>query len=89
MAVNLDMNAEYGHGNAMALEQLSDDPNVEIRRFPEDVLDRLRELTEEVTSEMAANDPAIAKIKASYDEFRARSAANQAIGRAAYLEARD
>ena len=89
MAVTLDMNAEYGHGNAIALQQLVDDPNVEIRKFPDDVMKRLRELTDEVLNEMAAEDPMIAKIKQSFDSFREYSAANQAIGRRAYLDVRD
>ena len=89
MASNVDMSAEYGHGNAIALQQLLNDPNVEIRRFPDDVMDTLQDLTEEVLGEMAADDPAIAKIKKSFDEFREISAANQAIGRRAYLDVRD
>ena len=89
MAVNIDMNAEYGHGNAIALQQLVEDPDVEIREFPADVMSRLREITDEVLDEMAAEDPMIAKIKKSFDAFRESSAANQAIGRRAYLEVRD
>ena len=89
MASNVDMSAEYAHGNAIALQQLVKDPNVEIRRFPQDVMDTLRNLTNEVLDEMAAGDPAIAKIKKSFDEFREISAANQAIGRKAYLDVRD
>ena len=88
-AQNLDMHAEYTHGNAIALQQLIDDPNVEIRPFPKEVIDRFREITEEILQEMADKDPAFAKIKQSFDEFRAMSIENQRIGKAAFFAARD
>ncbi len=87
-ALNVDMHAEYTHGNAVALQQLLDDPDVEMRPFPQEVLDRFKEITDEILAEMAAADPAIAKIKQSYDDFRAKSIANQRIGKAAYFATR-
>ncbi len=36
-AINLDMQSEYNYGNAVALQQLMADPNVEVRPFPDDV----------------------------------------------------
>ena len=88
-AVNVDMQAEFTHGNALALQQVMDDPNVEIREFPSEVLDRFEELTEEILEEAAAADPAFAKIKRSFDDFRSRSRANQRIGKAAFLATRE
>src|SRR5690606_11503809 len=47
-AANVDMQAEFTHGNAMALAQLRDDPNVEILQLPDDVLSLLKRLSFEV-----------------------------------------
>ena len=49
----------------------------------------LQALTDEVLEEMAAADPAIAKIKSSFDEYKRISAPNQEITRRAYLDVRD
>ncbi len=87
-AITTDMAAEYTYGNTMSLQQLKADPNVEIRQFPADVLERLREIASEVAEEMAESDPAIRKI---YDSFRAFSdvaAEYQRISEEAYLDAR-
>jgi len=65
-AITTDMSAEYANGNSNALRQLEEDPNVEIRRFPDDVLQRLKALTREVVDEMMANDPAADKIGKAY-----------------------
>jgi TRAP-type mannitol/chloroaromatic compound transport system substrate-binding protein len=87
-AVNNDMLAEFVHGNATALVQLMDDPNVEIRAFPADVLELLRSHTEAIVNEMAANDPAIARINESFRAYREKAAAWQAISERAFLETR-
>ncbi len=88
-AINMDMNAEYTHGNANALRQLAEDPNVELRPFPKEVIDRLRAVADEVIAELVAKDPAAAKIYASFDAFREKSALNQRISEQAFLETRD
>lgn len=88
-AINLDMNAEYMHGNAEALARLVQDPNVELRPFPKDVLEHLEKISEEVIDELVAKDPAAAKIYASFDSFRQKSILNQRISEQAFLETRD
>ena len=50
-AINLDMMADYTAGNAAALEQLKEDPNVELRRLPDDVLRLLRQYSREAIEE--------------------------------------
>lgn len=72
-AITTDMSAEYANGNTNALRQLQEDPNVEIRRFPDDVLERLKELSKEVVEEMMANDPPSAKIGKAYYEHLAKA----------------
>ena len=87
-AVNADMNAEYVHGNANALEQLVNDPDVELRAFPKEVIEHLEGIANEVMSELVATDPAAKKIFESYDAFRRKSAVNQRITEQAFLETR-
>jgi len=88
-AINVDMMAEYTWGNAVALEKLKQDPNVELRKLPDDVLRLLKKLSAEVIEEMAAKDPWAAKIKASFDAFQQISIPNQEITELAYLQARE
>ena len=87
-SVNCDMLAEYTWRNAEALETLANDPSVEIRRFPDDVLRTLRRYTREVIDELVARDPAAARIHASLESFRARSAAFQEISEGSLLAMR-
>jgi len=87
-AGNLDMQAEYNYGNALALQQLKNDPNVEIRPLPDDVLKLLHELSTEVIDELSARDEWSARIQKSYADFLDVSAQNQLISEQAYLNAR-
>ncbi|MEX2125939.1 MAG: TRAP transporter substrate-binding protein [Woeseia sp.] len=88
-AVNMDMQAEFNFGNAMALAQLADDPNVEIRPLPDDVLSLLHKLSLEVVAELSARDPWAKRIQESFYGFLEKSAANQRISEQAYLNTRD
>jgi len=88
-SVNNDMRAEFAYRDAEALQTILNDPEVELRRFPQPVLDRLKDITRELLDEMSARDPLIAKIRASQAEFQQRSAVFQSITERAYLEARD
>ncbi len=88
-AINLDVTAEYMNGNTNSLRQLMDDPNVELRRFPEDVIAYLKSIADEVIQELVGRDPAAAKIFESFDAFRRASAPNQRVTEQAFLEARD
>ncbi|MFQ5609381.1 MAG: ABC transporter substrate-binding protein, partial [Woeseiaceae bacterium] len=88
-AINMDCVAEYINGNADALQQLIDDPNVELRQFPADVLDHLEEITREVVDEWVAADPKAAKIYESWNAFREKSTRNMRITEQAYLKTRD
>ena len=87
-AINIDMNAEYMHGNTDALHKLVADPNVELRRFPDDVMDHLQRISNEVIDELVANDPKAAKIYASFKAFRDKSVLNQRVSEQAFLETR-
>ncbi|MDX1516255.1 MAG: TRAP transporter substrate-binding protein [Woeseiaceae bacterium] len=87
-AINCDMNAEYMNGNTDALRQLVDDPNVELREFPKDVMDHLERITEDVIRELVERDPKSKKIYDSFSAFRAKSALNMRISEGAFLDTR-
>ena len=88
-AITADVAAEYTNGNAMSLEQLQQDPNVEIRPFPKEVLLLLKSITGEVVAELMANDPASAKIGKAYFEFLEKASANSRVSEQAYLATRN
>jgi TRAP-type mannitol/chloroaromatic compound transport system substrate-binding protein len=88
-AINVEMMAEYTWGNAVALKQMQEDPNIEIRRLPDDVLSLLRRLSGEAIEALVANDEWAARINASYQEFQELSAPNQRISELAYMNARE
>ncbi len=84
-ATTLDMISEFMARNATALAQLQADENVEIRKFPDDVLTGLKELTYSVVDELAVDDPLFARVWDSAREFMAISQPWQAISEQAYL----
>lgn len=88
-AINVDMMAEYTWGNAMALRQMQQDPNIEIRRLPDDVLSLLRRLSREAIEELVARDEWAARVQASYQAFQELSEPNQRISELAYMNARE
>ncbi len=87
-AINCDMLAEYVHGNTMALKNLAGNPDVDVRRFPAEVLALLREIADEVVQEMVAKDPAAARIYESFSQYREAAAEWQHISEQAILETR-
>ncbi|MBS1199955.1 MAG: C4-dicarboxylate transporter [Proteobacteria bacterium] len=87
-AVNEMMNAEFLARNAEALQTLIRDHGVMLRRFPDDVLKTLRELSVQVIEEGAASDPFYARVHESVKAFQERSAAYLKVAEEAYLQAR-
>jgi len=87
-SITTDMVAEYTHGNAYAVHQLVEDPDVELRKFPDEVLKLLKNITDEIIAEWVADDPAAKKIADSYYAFLEKSALGQAVTEQAYLETR-
>jgi len=87
-SVVLDMQAEYNYGNAMALEQLKSDPNVEIRPFPDDVIELLQKLSMEAVEALSAEDEWSARIQESFFTFMKASAENQYVSEQAFLNTR-
>lgn len=67
-AIYLDMYAEYTLRNQDALRSLVDDHGVELKTFPTEVIEVLRNASEEVISGIAAQDEMSARV---YDSYRA------------------
>lgn len=67
---NHEMLAEYTARNNKALQTLINEHNVEIRRFPDDVLNKLRVLSDEVVKELAGKDAFSKKVFESYSSYR-------------------
>lgn len=69
--LSIRMYAEGMQAQTEALERFRA-AGVEVKRFPDEVLDALREATEEVLAENAANDEAFARVLESYAAFGER-----------------
>jgi TRAP-type mannitol/chloroaromatic compound transport system substrate-binding protein len=87
-AITTDMAAEYTHGNIAALKQLIDDPNIDVRPFPDEVLRLLKAHTQDIVSELSETDPAWKKIAESYYAFLEGSTENQRVTELANLNTR-
>ncbi|HHQ14510.1 MAG TPA: TRAP transporter substrate-binding protein [Chromatiales bacterium] len=88
-AINDQMTAEFMARNASSLQQLRDDGDVEIRAFPQDVLQELKKFTRQVIAELVERDPAAAKINRSFEPFRNRVAEWSNLSERAILNTRD
>lgn len=85
---NQDMLAEYIARNNDALEMLVNEHNVELRKLPAEVIDKLGKLSEEVTAELASVDVLAGKIFDSHSNFFRKSRAWLNISERAYLNLR-
>jgi len=68
-AVNEDTLDEYNARNNNALQDLIIKHHVKMRTFPEPVLAKLKEYTQQVMAEQAEKDPGFAKVWHSYSTF--------------------
>jgi TRAP-type mannitol/chloroaromatic compound transport system substrate-binding protein len=80
--------AEYGHFNAVALDQLINQHGVELRRMPDDVMEALARETRVVLEETAATDEITRRIFDSYKASLLRSQEWGRISDEAYMAAR-
>ncbi|WP_304641926.1 TRAP transporter substrate-binding protein [Pseudomonas sp.] len=78
-STNQAMLDEYTRRNADALQTLVNDHGVQLRRLPDEVLERLRELSMQVLEETAAATPLNKQIWDSMEAFRERVTAYHAI----------
>ncbi len=87
--VNTDMLAEYTARNNTALHTLVSKHKVKLRPFPDDVLKKLAQLSEQVVQEVAAKDKAAQKIYQSFHSFREQAMAWHKISEQAFMRARE
>ena len=84
-AENLRMLSEMEQKNMAALDELRKREGIEIHRFPNEVLSRLKTLTNETLIEEAERDPKFKRVYEAYQNFRRKNDAWSAISENAYL----
>ena len=85
---NQDMLAEYTARNNQALQTLVSEHQVDVRRLPDEVLIKLRQLSDEVVGEIAEKDAVSRKVYESFTRFRDHVVQWSNISERAYLNAR-
>jgi TRAP-type mannitol/chloroaromatic compound transport system substrate-binding protein len=84
--INDDMLAGYTTRNQAALIELVEKHGVDLRPFPDDVLQKLQTLSDEVVAEVAEGDPMSGKV---YKTYRDKVKAYHAVIEQAYINSRD
>ncbi len=84
---SLWMFAEFESQNLKALETLKNQYNVEVLRFPPDVLQEMKRLARETLDEEAAKNEQFNEVYQAYQTFRANNDAWNAISESAYADA--
>ena len=87
--VNQDMLDEYTARNNDALETLLNEHKVELRRYPQDVLDKARELSGEVVKKLGDSNDLAGRIYESYTTFEGKVEKWHEVSEQAYLNARN
>lgn len=80
--------AEFNTNNARALAELSRDPNIEIRRFDNRLLEAIGNASGEVMAEIGNRDPLTRRVYDSYINFRDRITRWSDAGERGFLNAR-
>ncbi len=85
---NQDMLAEYTARNNDALNTLINDHGVDLRKYPDKVLEELRVLSAQVVSEVADKSPLAQRIYDSYTQFKQKAVAWHEVSERSYLNSR-
>lgn len=85
---NHEMLAEYTSRNNDALQTLVNKHNVQVRRFPDDVLEKLRGLSDQVVKELAQQDAFATEVYESFSRYRNKAANWSEYSERAYLNIR-
>lgn len=85
---NHNMQLEYVARDNAALQTLLNEHHVDLRRLPDEVLQTLYKISNEVVAEIADKDAFSRKVYESYLSFREQAIARQAISELAYLNIR-
>ncbi len=86
---NQDMLSEYTARNNTALHTLVIKHKVDLRQFPDDVLAKLRQLSDEVVAEVAAKDKITTEVYDSFRTFRDQVMEWHKVSEQSYLRARE
>lgn len=86
--VNQDLLSEYTARNPAALDDLLNKHQVDMRVYPDDVLQQLRKISEEVVAELADKDDFSKRVYDSYFGFYQQAKRWSDISELAYLQAR-
>jgi TRAP-type mannitol/chloroaromatic compound transport system substrate-binding protein len=87
-AMNDDLLSEFTARNARALTTLLEEHHVELRRLPDDVIERLKAESAVVVAEIADNNELARRIHGSYTRFLDEVRAYHAISEQAYINVR-
>ncbi|MCC5902151.1 MAG: TRAP transporter substrate-binding protein [Halomonas sp.] len=87
-ASNLAMISEFAYRNAQALETLVDEHGVQLRTFPEDVMEALYKSSQEVIQRQVDGDEASQRVWESYAAFQQVLRPFSDVGEYAYLKSR-
>jgi TRAP-type mannitol/chloroaromatic compound transport system substrate-binding protein len=88
-ATDLSMSDEFTARNSLALKELMEVHGVTPRKFPDDLLRQLRDVSRQVIDELGQISPLAQRIHASYHEFETNVTRYHAISEEAYNDARD
>ena len=86
--VNQNMSREFTAKNNAALETLVNEHKVDVRKLPDDVLSKLKALSQDVVAELAAKNKAAQKINDSYQKFYKQVSAWHEISEKIYFNVR-
>lgn len=87
-AINADMLNDYSAANSRAYADLLRNDSIEILPYPEEILIKLKQITQQILAEEAAKDPLFAEVYASYKAFQTSAEAYTEISEQAYGETR-
>ena len=87
-AASLDMTNEFTARNTISLTELVNKHGVELREFPDDLMQELNKISQEVIDELADLSPIGARIHASYREYETNVKQFHAVSEEAYTRAR-
>ena len=88
-AINQDMLDEYTARNNQALETLVNTHGVKLKRLPDDVLKKFKEITSELLEELIAEDPLSKRIFRSQESFKKNVSNYHKISEKAVYEMRE
>lgn len=86
---NQDMLDQYTARNPAALKAMVERGDAELRRLPDDVLQRLYRISRDIYAEQAAQDPLFKKVYDSYRDFLSRVSGYHKITEQTYYQVRE